>query len=177
MLKIKVRLLNSNVKLPKVIHNGEWIDLVAAEDIYLNAPQAGTLKKHKVNGIEKSHRDVSFEYALIPLGISMRLPKGYEAYILPRSSTFKKYGIMEVNSQGIIDNSYCGNNDEWQMPVIALRDTCIPAGSRICQFRIQLSQKATFWQKIKWLFTSGILIEEVKYLNNDSRGGFGSTGV
>ena len=78
---------------------------------------------------------------------------------------------------GVIDNTYCGNNDEWKYPAIALRDTIIKRGDRICQFRIQLSQKATLWQKIKWFLSSGIKIIKVDSLDNNDRGGFGSTGV
>lgn len=173
---IKVKRIK-DVELPKIIKKGEWIDLCAADTITLNAPQAGVLKSHTLNGVTERHRDVSFDWTLIPLGIAMKLPEGYEAIIAPRSSTFKKHGIIQANMIGVIDNSYSGNNDEWMFPVIALKDTTIESGIRICQFRIQLSQKATFKQKIKWLFSSGIKIKEVKSLNRESRGGFGSTGV
>lgn len=117
------------------------------------------------------------EVTYIPLGVAMKLPKGYEAVVLPRSSTPKKFGIMYGNSMGVIDNSYCGNKDEWKFPAVAIRPTSIDKGTRICQFRVQLSQKATTWQKIKWLFTSGVKLVEVDDLGNDNRGGFGSTGV
>lgn len=177
MQKIKIKVLNNNVQLPDIIHKGDWIDLEAAEEIFIKAPQAGTLKKSEINGVKESHRDVSFGYVLINLGIAVCLPEGFEAVILPRSSTYKNFGIIPVNCQGVIDNSYCGNNDEWKFPVIALRDTIINPGDRICQFRIQLSQKATIWQKIKWLFSSEIKIVEVRSLNEENRGGFGSTGI
>lgn len=176
-LKIKVFRINHLIELPKVIKKGEYVDLRAADTIVMNAPQAGILKKHKVNGEEVSHRDVSFDFKLIPLGVAMELPKGFEAVVLPRSSTYKNFGIIQANSMGIIDNSYNSETDEWKFPAIALKDTTIVEGNRICQFRIQLSQKATIWQKIKWLFSNGIKIEEVDYLSNKDRGGFGSTGV
>lgn len=176
-LKIKVRKIESRVNLPKVIEEGDWIDLRASRDVTLKAPQAGTLKKHTVNGVTESHRDVSFDWTLIPLGIAVQLPKGFEAVVVPRSSTFKKYNIIQANSMGIIDNSYCGNFDEWRFPAIALADTTIPHATRICQFRIQPSQKATIWQKLKWLFTSGVEIVEVESLSGENRGGFGSTGT
>lgn len=175
-MKIKVKKTNYFVKLPKIINKGEWIDLYSAAEISLNAPQAKTLKYHTVNGEKEGHRDVEFDWHLIPLGVAMKLPKGFEAVMIPRSSTFKSYGIMEANSMGLIDNSYCGNNDEWRFPAIAFRDTVIPEGTRLCQFRIQLSQKATVWQKLRWLFSSKIEIEEVETLDGPDRGGFGSTG-
>lgn len=175
-LKVKVKRIDTTIELPEITKNGEWIDLRAAKEITMKAPQAGTLKRHKVNNIEVSHRDVSFDSQLIPLGVAIQLPKGFEAVMLPRSSTAKKFGIVMANSQGVIDNSYCGDNDEWKYPAIAIKDTVIPKGSRICQFRIQLSQKATIWQKFKWLFSNGIVVEEVDSLCNENRGGFGSTG-
>ena len=114
---------------------------------------------------------------MLPLGVAMRLPEGFEANIVSRSSTFKKFGFIQVNSFGIIDNSYNGNDDEWKDPVYFLKDGVISYGDRICQFRLNLSQKATVWQKIKWLFTSGFEFVEVDSLGSESRGGFGSTGV
>ena len=107
----------------------------------------------------------------------MKLPEGYEAIIAPRSSSFKNYGIVQANSIGIIDNSYSGNSDEWMLPVISFKNITINKGDRVCQFRIQLSQKATIWQKIKWLLSSGIELEEVDDLNSNNRSGFGSTGI
>ena len=118
-------------------------------------------------------RDVVFSSALLPLGVAMEIPDGYEAYILPRSSTFKKWGLIQTNSQGIIDSSYCSDKDEWKMPVVATRAVTIPKGKRIAQFRIQLSQKATIWQKIKWLFSGSAKIKKVVSLRNPMRGGFG----
>ena len=113
---------------------------------------------------------------LISLGVIIKLPEGYEAILAPRSSTFKKYGIIETNSMGVIDNSYNSDEDIWKMPMVALRDTMIPKGTRIAQFRVQLSQKATFWQKLRWLFSSGVKLQKVETLVNEARGGFGSTG-
>ncbi len=175
-LEIEVKKLNKALKLPEIIDKGEWIDLISSEVVSFSSPRAETLKRKKINGNETSYRNVEFDFKLIPLGIAMKLPKGFEAVILPRSSTFKRFGIIEANSQGVVDNSYCGNNDEWKFPAIAFRDTTIHVGERICQFRIQLSQKATMWQKIKWFLSSGIKIVEVKSLSGVNRGGFGSTG-
>lgn len=152
---------------------GEWIDLKAAETITLHAPQAGT--QYERDG--KKFRDVNFESTLIPLGISMALPKGFEALIAPRSSTFKNFNIIQPNSPGVVDFEYSGTNDEWKMSVVALGDCTINAGDRICQFRIQPSQKAKWWQKLRWLFTSRIEFVWVDKLNDKDRGGFGSTGV
>lgn len=176
-LKIKIKRIKSEagiytVSLPKVIKKGDWVDLSSSKDMVLNAPQAGTLK-----GKEVKHRDVVSEVTYIPLGVAMQLPKGYEAIIAARSSAPKKMGIMLANGIGVIDNTYCSDSDEWMFPAVTLRKTSIAVNSRICQFRIQLSQKATIWQKIKWLFTSGIEFVEVDSLNNEARGGLGSTGV
>lgn len=176
-LKIKVKRLNKNINLPEVIAEGDFIDLRAAETVTMHAPQAGVLKRHKVNGVECSHRDVEFDFKLIPLGVAMKLPKGFIAVPVPRSSTYKRYGITQANSVGVIDNCYCGENDEWRFPAIAYRDTVIPEGERICQYEIRLSQKATVWQKLKWLLSSGVEIVEVESLDGTDRGGFGITGV
>lgn len=176
-LKIKVKKINKCSIFPKITAKGEWIDLRASEEVSFNAPQAGILKRHKVNGVEESHRDVKFDFKLIPLGIAMKLPKGFEAVIAPRSSTLKRFGLIQSNSIGVVDNSYCGDNDEWKFPAIALRDTIVYTNDRICQFRIQLSQKATMWQKIKWFLSSGIKLVEVESLHEKDRGGFGSTGI
>lgn len=120
---------------------GDYIDLKIAEDVSLK----------------------SGEFKLISLGVSMKLPEGYYAEVCPRSSTFKKYGILQANSVGVIDNSYCGDNDIWMFPAYATRDVSIPAGTRICQFKIEKVQpKVTFC--------------EVDTLGGIDRGGFGSTG-
>ena len=177
-MKIKVKNIGSNQKI-EIIDKGDWIDLSAASQVTLKGPIAETLhrKKGEDEAVNK-FRDVIFPKVVnIPLGIAMQLPKGYEAIVAPRSSTFSKYGIICANSFGIIDHSYSGDNDEWKFPALAMRDTKIEEGCRICQFRIQLSQKATMWQKIKWLFTSKIEIEYVDHLSDTDRGGFGSTGI
>ena len=141
MERIKIKYFDAGIAPLKRITKGDWIDLRAAEDIEMKAG----------------------EYRLIPLGVGMILPDGFEAHIVPRSSTFKKYGILQVNSMGIIDNSYSGDGDQWMLPALAMRDTVIPKNNRICQFRIMRSQP-----KIEFL--------TVESLNDESRGGFGSTG-
>ena len=139
-MKIKLKYIRS-IKPIEAFENGDWIDLRSAEDIELEP----------------------FEYACIPLGVCMELPKGYSAVIAPRSSTYKKWGIIQVNSPGIIDESYCGDNDEWCLPVIALRTTKIYKNDRICQFRL-----------IKK--TDSLTFNVVQELGNPDRNGFGSTG-
>lgn len=104
------------------------------------------------------------DFRLIPLGVSMQLPEGYEAHVLPRSSTFKNFGIMMTNSMGIIDNSYCGDDDQWHFPAIAMRDTIIEKGDRICQFRLMKNQEP-------------VVFVELETLGNENRGGIGSTGT
>ncbi|MEG0961966.1 MAG: dUTP diphosphatase [Lachnospiraceae bacterium] len=142
METIKIKYFTEEIdKLTYIEGKSDWIDLRASETISLKQG----------------------EFKLIPLGIAMELPKGYEAHVVPRSSTFKNYGILQVNSCGIIDGSYCGEEDMWRMPVYATKDTLIQKNDRICQFRIMENQP-----KIDFL--------EVKSLENQSRGGFGSTG-
>lgn len=175
-LKIKVKRINKNLPLPEVIDKGDWIDLRAAETVTFKAPQAGVLKKRVVGGKEVPFRDVAFDSKLIKLGVAVELPKGFEAIVDPRSGT-PKLKIFQTNSQGIIDNSYNGDSDEWRYWITALGETVINEGDRICQFRIQLSQKATVWQKLKWLFSSGVQIVEVDKLDSSNRGGIGSTGL
>lgn len=165
-LKIKVKRINKNLELPKLTENGDWIDLRASKSYVITGPI-------KYN----NNCNIGFDSKLINLGVAMKLPKGFEAYVLPRSSTYKNFNIMLTNSQGIIDNSYSGNNDEWKFNAIAFKDTTIMEGDRICQFRIQLSQRATVWQKLKWMFSSGIKIVEVDNLSDNNRGGIGSTGI
>lgn len=134
-------LYHKNIEPISKIVQGDWIDLRVAQNY--------SLKKG--------------DFALVDLGISMKLPEGYEAYIAPRSSTFKKYGLIQTNSIGIIDNSYCGNNDIWMMPVYATRDVELKINDRICQFRIMEKMPA-------------LEFETVQQLNFIDRGGFGSTG-
>jgi dUTP pyrophosphatase len=124
------------------IDKGDWIDLRAAEDVKLKQD----------------------EFKLISLGVSMVLPEGYEAHIVPRSSTFKTWGILQTNHMGVVDNSYCGDNDIWKFPAYATRDTVIKKNDRICQFRLQKK------------------MEHINFVTVDSfgtsdRGGFGSSGV
>ena len=152
-LKIKIKTFASQI-LPEIIDKGDWIDLRSNEEYVANKE----------------------EYKLLKLGVAMELPDGFEAIVVPRSSTFKTWGILLANSMGIIDNSYSGDNDEWRFPAWFTRGTIIHKGDRICQFRIQLSQKATFWQKLHWLLSSKIKIEHVEKLNTINRGGVGSTG-
>lgn len=156
---------------------GDWFDLTLAEDVSLKGPHAKTLHryKQKEEQIERL-RDVAFDSAIVKLGICAEVPKGYECVIVPRSSTFKKYGIIQSNHLGVVDYSYNSDEDEWKMPIVAMRKTFIPKGTRIAQFRVQLSQKATVWQKIKWLFSNSIKFKKVTKLHNEKRGGFGSTG-
>ena len=158
-LKIKIKTFG-NTPVPQIIDKGDWIDLTVLHTY----------------STQEDKKESSTKPIMINLGIAMELPKGYEAILVARSSTFKKYGIIQANAIGIIDETFCSDADIWHFPAIALtKKINILAGSRICQFRIQLSQKATMWQKIKWLFTSGIEFVEVESLENEIRGGFGST--
>lgn len=140
MKEIKIKYLRDIEKIG-CLAVGDWIDLRAAEDVTM---QAG-------------------EYVAIPLGVAMELPAGYEALVAPRSSTFKKYGVLLANSIGIIDESFKGDNDEWHFLAYAVRDTVIPKNERICQFRIIEHQPK-------------IGLIEVETLGNPDRGGIGSTG-
>lgn len=131
------------------IHKGDWIDLYAAKDVFIEC------NKDKPT--------------LVPLGVAMKLPEGYEAHVAPRSSTFKTWGVIQTNSFGIIDNSYSGNNDQWMLPVICIHPkdnngSLIKAGDKICQFRIIESMP-------------DVNIIEVNKLDDTDRGGFGSTGT
>lgn len=176
-MKIKVKLFDGQ-KMPEIISKGCWIDLSSNADVTIKGPHIET-KKSK-DGTEKQVCKV--DNAMIPLGIAMRLPQGFEAVVLPRSSSYKKTKTILANSEGIIDGvtyrgsvGYNGDNDQWWYNAIAL-DTChIKKGDRICQFRIQLAQTATVWQKLKWLFSNKIKLVQVGHLDNKDRGGFGST--
>lgn len=141
-MKLEIKYHYPDMQKIEKINQGDWIDLRAAKDYHL--------KKG--------------EFALIDLGVSIKLPEGYEAHLAPRSSTFKKYGIIQTNSVGVIDCSYCGDNDIWMMPVYAVRDTEIPKDDRICQFRVFENQP-----QVDFI--------EVESLGEESRGGFGSTGA
>ena len=140
-MEIKVQYLNDRVTRLSVNAKGDWVDMYAAETVDLKQG----------------------EHKLIHLGVAMKLPEGYEAHLVPRSSTYKKWGIIQANHVGIIDNSYSGPEDWWKMSVIAMRDTTIHAGDKICQFRIVERQP-------KLVFVEG-------KMTDPSRGGFGSTGT
>ena len=142
MQNIKIKYFSEQIEKLRYIDNkSDWIDLRASEQVELKAG----------------------EFKLIPLGIAMELPLGYEAHVVPRSSTFKNYGILQTNSMGIIDETYSGDNDQWFFPALAIRDTVIHVNDRICQFRIMEHQP-----KIEFI--------ETKHLGNEDRGGHGSTG-
>lgn len=139
--KIYIKYHDNGLERCRKINEGEWIDLRAAETVALS----------------------QFEYAEISLGISIKLPTNYEAHVIPRSSTYKRYGVIQGNSFGLIDNSYSGDQDIWKFPAIALRDTVIEKNDRICQFRIMKKQP-----KLRFI--------ERLFLGGKNRGGFGSTG-
>ena len=142
MVNIKIKYFDDEIeKLRYIDGKSDWIDLRASEDV--------EFKKG--------------EFKLIPLGVAMELPNGYEAHVVPRSSTFKNFGLIMTNSEGIIDNTYCGDNDMWKFPAIAMRDTVVHKNDRICQFRIMRNQPE-------------IIFYEVDKLEGNDRGGFGSTG-
>ncbi len=139
---IKIQYLNDEIKrLEYIDGKSDWIDLRAAERVELKAG----------------------DFKLINLGVAMELPKGYEAHIVPRSSTFKNFGVIQANSMGIVDESYCGPNDWFYFPAIALKDTVIEVNDRICQFRIERHQPT-------------VVFQEIDRLDNTDRGGIGSTG-
>ena len=143
MKTIQIKYFTDEIeKLRYIDGKSDWIDLRASEEVELHAG----------------------DFRLIPLGVAMKLPRGYEAHVVPRSSTFKNYGILQTNSMGVIDGSYSGDNDMWRLPVYATRDTVIHVGDRIAQFRIMENQPK-------------VVFEEVTHLDGTDRGGFGSTGV
>lgn len=162
---IKVKVLTPGCE-PFITDKGDWIDLRAASDVVITAPT-----------IPPGRKNVAFAHKLIPLGVAMELPEGTEAIVAPRSSNFKNSRTMLSNSLGIIDYLYKGDDDQWFYDAIAFGKSSFKKGDRICQFRIQLSQKATVWQKIKWLLSNGVRIKIVDSLGNENRGGIGSTGV
>jgi len=139
--QIKVKYFDKEIEKIEKIAIGDWIDLRAAATVELS----------------------QFEYKLIPLGVGMKLPAGYEANVVPRSSTFKNFGVLQTNSYAVIDESYSGNDDQWFFPALAMRDTVIQKGDRICQFRINKKMEQ-------------VEIIEVEELDEVSRGGLGSTG-
>lgn len=168
-LKIKVKELTEGC-MPEIIEKGDLIDLRAADTYTFNAPQAG-IQHQKDN---KKYRDVTFDEQSIKLGVAMQLPKGMMAKLKGRSSLTKNHGVVMCCS-GEIDNSYNGDGDEWLFRVFAIRAGKIDKLDRICQFEIVPNQKATMWQKLKWLLSSGVKLVKVDDLSNDNRGGFGST--
>lgn len=170
--KIKVKVLTEGC-MPELTLNGDWIDLKASTDLEIRASQAGT--QYTENN--ERYRDVHIPTTYIPLGVAMELPEGYEAIVASRSSGPNKLKLFIPSGQGIVDNSFNGDGDQWHYIASPMSNTSIKKGDRICQFRIQLNQKATMWQKIKWLFSSGIELVEVDELNNPNRGGLGSSGV
>ena len=141
METIKIKYFTDIIPL-EAIAQGDLIDLRAAEDVEMKA----------------------FDFKLIPLGVAMELPKGYKANVYPRSSTYKNYSIILANSVGQIDESYCGDNDQWFFPAIALKDTIIHKGDRIAQFEIVKKMPE-------------VQFEVVEHLDNKDRGGIGSTGT
>ena len=168
-LKIKVKELTEGC-MPEIIEKGDLIDLRAAGTYTFNAPQAGIQYQKDY----KKYRDVTFDEQAIKLGVAMQLPKGMMAKLKGRSSLTKNHGVVMCCS-GEIDNSYNGNGDEWLFRVFAIRAGKIEKLDRICQFGIVPSQKATIWQKLKWLLSSGVKLVKVDDLGNNNRGGFGST--
>jgi len=155
-MKIKIKYHSNSSKLES---HGNWIDLSSSEDI--------SFKK--------------FENKLIPLGVSIGLPKYFQGNIVPRSGTFKKYKLIQANHYGVVDGpdkislGYTGTNDIWMFNAIAFEDTKVSKGDRICQFEIRPTMNAPWWLKLKWLFINNIEFIEVEELNNVDRGGFGST--
>ncbi len=140
---LKIKYLKEGMEPLRYIDGkSDWIDLRCAEDL--------EIKKG--------------EFCLIPLGIAIKLPEGYEAHIVPRSSTYKNFGIIQTNHMGVVDESYCGDGDQWYMPAYALKDTAIKKGDRVCQFRIMKHQPP-------------IEFEECDSLGSPDRGGIGSTGT
>lgn len=175
-MKIKIKVYEKTPGcMPEIFNVGDCIDLRTAEEYTFKCPHAKMLHKQKKEELPMERfRDVVFNYTLLDLGVIIELPEGYEGILIPRSSTFKRWGLIQTNSIGEIDLTYRGPNDVWRMPVLATRSITIPKGERICQFRIQLSQKATMWQKLKWLFSSGVEIERITELSHkESRGGIG----
>ncbi|MBQ9392008.1 MAG: deoxyuridine 5'-triphosphate nucleotidohydrolase [Lachnospiraceae bacterium] len=166
---IKIKMLDKSIEPPSLMEGGDWIDLRAAEDIEFIGP-------YTIQSRKNVDRTTVFSDYKMPLGVAMELPDGYEAVLNMRSSAYKNYTVILANGQGVIDGSYKGDNDQWFVHLIPFRSNIIKKGDRICQFRVQLSQRATCWQKIKWLFSNGVKIKVVNNLNNNDRGGHGSTG-
>lgn len=141
-LQIKIKYFSPDTPRLQRIEKGDWIDLYAASTIELK----------------------QFEFKLIPLGIAMKLPEGFEAHLAPRGSTFKNFGVIQTNSVGVIDETFCGDNDQWFFPALAMRDTKIEAGQRLCQFRIM--RKMPYFE-----------FDVVETMTDPDRGSHGSTGI
>lgn len=139
-MEIKIR-YHADIDPIEKTENGDWIDLRAAEDVWM----------------------MPGDFKLISLGVSMQLPEGYEAHVVPRSSTFKNWGILQTNHMGVIDESYCGDDDVWKFPALATRPCLIEKNSRICQFRIVKKME-------------DVSFNRVQHLSDTNRGGFGSSG-
>lgn len=175
-MKIKVKLYN-NQALPVINETGDWFDLMMNNDVELQGPTADTLKRTRTKGEDVSVREVNFYPQLVSLDFAMKLPKGFEAVVLPRSSTFGKYSLQLANTEGVIDNSYSGNGDIWHAHLLPYKTVKVPEGTRLFQFRIQLSQRATILQKLRWFFWNGkVTFVAVENLDLVNRGGNGSTG-
>lgn len=155
MLEIKVKYLDSRIEELSKIEVGDWIDLRASR-VYRNGELVDW-------SIEQEVSYIAGDELKVALGVAMEIPKGFEAHVVPRSSTYKNYGVIQTNGVGIIDNSYCGDEDEWFLPLYALRDGEIHQGDRVCQFRIVESMPQ-------------VKITKVESLGNANRGGHGSTG-
>lgn len=140
-LTLKIKYFVPDLEELACVPGSDWVDLRCAEDVTLRAG----------------------EYRLIPLGVGIALPAGYEAHVVPRSSTFKNYGVLQTNSMGVVDGSYCGDGDQWRWPAYATRDVTIPKNARICQFRVVENQPP-------------LAFTRVERLEGPDRGGFGSTG-
>ena len=141
--KLKIKYLVPDMpRLCYIDGKSDWIDLRCAQDTDMEAG----------------------EFRLIPLGIAVALPEGYEAHIVPRSSTYKNFGIIQTNHMGVVDESYCGDGDVWRFNALATRDVHIEKNDRICQFRLMKKMPP-------------IQFEQVERLTAPDRGGFGSTGT
>lgn len=168
-MKIKIKLYEG-AKIP-VSKKGGWFDIFMPSAGCLAGPIANRLSK------KKTVRNVEFYPQMVSLGFALEMPKGWEAIIAPRSSAYRDFGCGNTNFIGIVEDTYCGDNDIWKAHMKSDKNTSWKAGERLFQFRFQLSQKATVWQKIKYLFWNGkIEFVVVNSLGNADRGGFGSTG-
>lgn len=179
-MKIKIKYHKNSKKLEQ---HGNRIDLFSRYNYWLEAPKL----KVNLEGIQ----EVVFDFNLIDLGISMVIPKHFEAIISPRSSTYKKFGLIQANSIGIIDGGtiptkgidssdkvykgYTGQEDIWMFPAISFKKINIVKNEAICQFTIQPSMNAPIWTKLKWLFNKSIEFVEVDILHNVNRGSSGTS--